>query len=275
VIGSFDSPSRLLPSAAHQRQVQQSLPDTATLRTRMHEALADSPFRDDAFATFFDDVEASRALAPLTPDALQGTPLADRLGAVLLQKPGEAIAMVTLSDVKDPVRLAAWAGSKGNDVLLLDLKSLAESLIARYRTLALAALGFALVVIAVVMVVQLRWRATLAVLLPVLATLAATVAVLNLGGIQLTLFHVVSLILVGGLSFDYGLFFNRSEATDDGALRTRYSVMVCWVSTLGAFALLMLSRMPVLQALGSTVTLGVTLGFVLSLLARHAEADAK
>jgi predicted exporter len=47
--------------------------------------------------------------------------------------------------------------------------------------------------------------------------------------------------------------------------------MVCWVSTLGAFALLMLSSMPVLQALGSTVALGVTLGFVLSLLARHAE----
>ena len=41
------------------------------------------------------------------------------------------------------------------------------------------------------------------------------------------------------------------------------------------FALLMLSRMPVLQALGSTVALGVTLGFVLSLLARRTELDAK
>ena len=59
----------------------------------------------------------------------------------------------------------------------------------------------------------------------------------------------LSLILVGELSFDYGLFFNRSKATGDDALRTRYSVMVCSVSTLGAFALLMLSRMPVLEAL--------------------------
>ncbi len=275
VVGSYESPSRLLPSVLHQQQVQKGLPAADTLRSRMHDALAGSAFREDAFATFFADIEGSRTLAPLTPAALSGTGLADRLGAVLLQKPDEATALVTLSDVKDPVRLAAWAASKGNDVLLLDLKSLAESLIARYRTLALAALGFALVVIGLVMVVQLRWRATLAVLLPVLATLAATVALLNLGGIQLTLFHVVSLILVGGLSFDYGLFFNRSEATDDGALRTRYSVMVCWISTLGAFALLMLSRMPVLQALGSTVALGVTLGFMLSLLARHAEPEAK
>jgi predicted exporter len=274
VIGSYESPSRLLPSVARQLQVQKDLPDTDTLRSRMHDALVGSPFREDSFATFFADVDASRTLAPLTPDALKGTALADRLAAVLLQKPGEATALVTLSDVRDPARLAEWVQSKGGDVLLLDLKTLAESLIARYRTLALAALGFALVVIGVLMLVQLRWRATLAVLLPVLATLAGTVAVLNLSGVPLTLFHVVSLILVGGLSFDYGLFFNRSEATDDDAQRTRYSVMVCWVSTLGAFALLMLSSMPVLQALGSTVSLGVTLGFVLSLLARHAEMKA-
>ena len=273
-VGSFDSPSRLLPSVAHQRQVQQVLPDNESLRTRLHDALQGSPFREEAFATFLADVESSRTLEPLTPTALEGTALADRLDAVLLQKPAEAIALVTLNDVKDPGRIAEWARSQGNDVLLLDLKSLAESLIARYRTLALAALGLALVVIGVMMVIQLRWRATLAVLLPVVATLAGTVALLNVAGVPLTLFHVVSLILVGGLSFDYGLFFNRSEATGDDALRTRYSVMVCWVSTLGAFALLMVSSMPVLRALGSTVALGVSLGFVLSLLARRPEPEA-
>lgn len=273
-LGSFESPSRLLPSVARQRRIQQMLPGTDTLGARLHDALEGSPFREEAFAPFLTDVASSRSLAPLTPADLKGTALADRLDAVLLQKPGEAIALVTLGDVKDPARIAGWARSKGDDVLLLDLKTLAESLIERYRTLALAALGFALAVIGIVMVVQLRWRATLAVLLPVLATLAATVALLNLSGVPLTLFHVVSLILVGGLSFDYGLFFNRSEATDDDALRTRYSVMVCWVSTLGAFALLLLSSMPVLRALGSTVALGVSLGFVLSLLARRAEPDA-
>ncbi|MEY4932543.1 MAG: hypothetical protein RLZZ403_863 [Pseudomonadota bacterium] len=275
VIGSFDSPSRLLPSMARQRQVQQGLPTADTLRRQMEVALKESAFREDAFTDFYSDVEASRTLVPLAPAQLEGTALADRLGAVLLQRPGEAIALVTLSDVKEPAQLAAWARSQGADVLMLDLKTLAESLIARYRTLALAALGFALVVIGVVLVVQLRWRATLAVMLPVLATLTATVAVLNVAGVPLTLFHVVSLILVGGLSFDYGLFFNRSEATGDDALRTRYSVMVCWVSTLGAFALLMLSRMPVLEALGSTVALGVTLGFLLSFLARKAEARSR
>lgn len=275
VIGGFDSPSRLLPSMARQRQLQQGLPTTEVLRQQMEVALKDSAFREDAFTDFYTEVEASRALAPLAPAQLEGTALADRLGAVLLQRPQEAIALVTLSDVKEPAQLQAWARGQGAGVLLLDLKTLAESLIARYRTLALAALGFALVVIGVVMVVQLRWRATLAVLLPVLATLSATVAVLNVAGVPLTLFHVVSLILVGGLSFDYGLFFNRSEATGDDALRTRYSVMVCWVSTLGAFALLMLSRMPVLQALGSTVALGVTLGFLLSFLARQPEAASR
>lgn len=271
VVGGFDSPSRLLPSVARQQARQQALPDEPTLRSSLGTALEGSIFREDAFEPFIRDVQDSRTLAPVMPADLAGTAMSDRLGAVLLARPGETLGLITLSGVKDPARLAEWALDQGNDVLLLDLKSLAESLIARYRTLALGALGLALVVIGAVMIWQLRWKATLAVLLPVLATLTTTVAVLNLAGVSLTLFHVVSLILVGGLSFDYGLFFNRSESTDDDALRTRYSVMVCWVSTTGAFALLMASSMPVLNALGSTVTLGVTLGFSLSLLSRSVE----
>ncbi len=273
VIGGFESPSRLLPSVRRQQQTQSQLPAAAQLRQQLQAALTELPFREDAFEAFIGDVDASRQLSPLTPEALKGTPLADRLNAVLLTKPDEAIALVTLTDVRDAGRLADWAHAAGTDIVVLDLKTIAENLIARYRTLALAALAFALVVIAGVMLVQLRWRATLSVLLPVLATLAATVSLLNLAGIPLTLFHVVSLLLVGGLSFDYGLFFNRSESTSNHALRTRYSVMVCWVSTLGAFALLLLSQMPVLRAIGFTVSLGVTLGFVLALLARHTDTQ--
>ncbi len=271
-IGSFESPSRLLPSIHRQKETQARLPEARDLRQNLQKALSATPFRDDAFTDFLSDVEASRSLEPLTLESLQGSPLSDRLAAVLLQTPGEAVALVTLSDVKDPDRLRAWATAAGEDVLLLDLKTIAEQLVERYRSFALGALGIALVVIAIVMLIQLRWRAAFAVLLPVLATLAGTVAIIKLAGVQLTLFHVVSLLLVGGLSFDYGLFFNRSEATSEDALRTRYSVMVCWVSTIGAFALLMLSQMPVLRAIGSTVSLGITLGFVLALLARHNDA---
>lgn len=269
IIGGFDSPSRLLPSVQQQLAVREALPSASQLGAALQAATAGTPFREDAFAAFGEDLEASRQLAPLVPEALQGTALGDRLDAVLLQREEDALALITLSDVRDPERLAAWTRAAGADVLLLDLTSTAEQLVERYRTQALIALAVALLVIAGVMLLQLRWRAALAVVLPVVATLAATVAILHLAGHALTLFHIVSLLLVGGLSFDYGLFFNRSEATSAHALRTRYSVMVCWVSTTGAFALLMLSATPVLQAIGGTVSLGVTIGFLLALLARR------
>jgi len=124
------------------------------------------------------------------------------------------------------------------------------------------------------MLASLSWRAMLAVLLPVVATLLTMVALFNALGTPLNLFHIVSLLLVGGLCFDYGLFFNRSEHTDEESLRTRFAVMVCWLSTTGSFALLLVSHLPVLRAIGSTVAGGVTVGFFLALLARHSEDDA-
>jgi predicted exporter len=199
--------------------------------------------------------------------------LADRLAAVLIDNTDETLALVTLNEVRDASRLGAWVQGAAQDVLLLDLSGTAEALVARYRNQALFALGLALAVIAVLMLWQLKWRTAVAVVLPVLATLAASVAVLHWTGAALTLFHVVALLLVGGLSFDYGLFFNRREASSREALQTRYAVTVCWLSTAGAFALLMLSAMPVLEAIGTTVTLGVTLGFVLALLGRESTLE--
>ena len=85
-----------------------------------------------------------------------------------------------------------------------------------------------------------------------------------------TLFHLVALILAAGLGLDYALFFDH--AGDDRAeqLRTLHAVIVCSLTTLLVFALLALSSIPVLRAIGSTVALGVVCNFVLALLiARH------
>ncbi len=271
VIGSYQQPGILLPSEQLQLARRAQLPDAMRLQQQLDQALASLPFRADAFGDFLTDVEASRTLTPLRVADLAGTPLADRLGATLFDTGEESIALITLSDAQNTQALAAWTVAQGNDVLLLDLKAVSEQLVERFRARAMLALGAALALIAALMLWQLSRRAALAVLLPVLATLLLEVAILNALGISLTLFHVVSLLLVAGLCFDYGLFFNRSEANDEEALRTRFSVMACWLSTTGSFGLLLISQLPVLRAIGYTVSLGVTLGFCIALLARHDE----
>ena len=59
-----------------------------------------------------------------------------------------------------------------------------------------------------------------------------------------------------------------TAAGDDRAeqLRTLHAVIVCSLTTLLVFALLGLSSIPVLRAIGVTVTLGVLFNFVLGLL---------
>lgn len=268
VLDSFEQPSSLLPSVAAQQARQAALPETGALSQQLTAALAGLPFRSDAFDAFVTDVQRTRTLAPLTADALTGTPLAERFNATVFNTGSETVALITLSHVQQLAQLQQWTAAAGNDVLLLDLKGISEQLVERFRTRALIALGLALVVIAVLMLWQLTPAAAMAVLLPVIATLLAEVALFNVMGVSLTLFHIVSLLLVGGLCFDYGLFFNRSEHSDSESLRTRFAVMACWLSTTGAFALLLMSQLPVLRAIGSTVALGVTLGFMIALFAR-------
>ena len=90
------------------------------------------------------------------------------------------------------------------------------------------------------------------------------IMLLNLLGHKLSLFHLISLLLVLGICLDYSLFFNRESSTTRDASQTLIGITVCMVSTLAVFGLLALSDIPVLAAIGSTVAMGVALGYILS-----------
>jgi predicted exporter len=114
------------------------------------------------------------------------------------------------------------------------------------------------------------WR----VLLPMALTTLAILAILHGCGIALSLFHLIALVLAAGLGLDYALFFEH--AADDAAdqARTLHAVLVCSLSTLMVFALLATSSLPVLRAIGLTVTLGVIGNFVLALILTRADRGA-
>ena len=92
------------------------------------------------------------------------------------------------------------------------------------------------------------------------------VAVLRVFGVELNLFHLVALILAAGLGLDYALFFDHAGEDQADQLRTLHALIVCSLMTLLVFALLGLSSIPVLRAIGTTVTLGVVCNFLLGLL---------
>ena len=268
--GALDAaelPSRYLPSIATQRARQQKLPAPATLATALADASRDLPFRDGLFAPFLADVETARSLPLLTPDAFARSPLGTRLASMLVERDDGWLGLATLSGVHDAGALVAFAESTHGSVRLLDLKGASESLVIAYRERILRALGLALVLLGATVVIALRsWRRAWHVLAPMsLATLLVLV-VERVGGISLSLFHLVALTLAAGLGLHYALFFERPVADAAEARRTLHATLVCVLSALLVFGMQAWSSLPVLRAIGRTVALGVGFHFCLSIL---------
>jgi predicted exporter len=268
-IAGYDSVARTLPSAATQRARQAALPAPDVLRAALDAAVAATPFRSDAFEDFVADVERARTAAPLGVRDLSGTPLATRVGGLLLEHDDHATALVSMTGLDDPAAVARAVHAPG--IELLDLKTASESLVVAYRERVLYALGIAALLLAATVWLALRTpRRALRVLLPMALTTLLILAVLRACGVELTLFHLVALILAAGLGLDYALFFEHAGDDYRDQLRTLHALIVCSLMTLLVFFLLALSSIPVLRAIGLTVTLGVIGNFVLALLiARH------
>jgi len=163
--------------------------------------------------------------------------------------------------------LRAFAAGAGSDVRLLDTKGESEALVAAQRTRMLWTLLVASLLLVGVIAIALRSRSrVLRVLAPMALTTVIVLAVLRASGVSLNLFHLIALILAAGLGLDYALFFEHASADRAEQRRTLHAVLVCSLSTLMVFALLMISDVPVLRAIGVTVTLGVVFNFALALL---------
>jgi predicted exporter len=265
-LDSFDPPHRYLPSTERQRMRQAQLPDDATLQSMLDEATRDLPFRDGLFAPFRADIATARSAPLLDAALLADTPLGARLDSLLPRTGARPTALIGLGGLHDAPAVAALAATRAG-VHLLDLKSASEALASRYRSRVLWALAAAALMLVGALSLALRRVGRVQrVLLPMLLATVFSVALLHAAGVGFTLFHLVSLILAAGLGLDYALFFER--AGHDGAeqRRTLHAVLVCAASTVIVFGLLASSGIPVLRAIGLTVTVGVLLQFTLALL---------
>ena len=136
-----------------------------------------------------------------------------------------------------------------------------------YRERILHAFAIAIVLLVITVFIAFRdihraWH----VLAPMTLATILVLAVLRAGGTSLSLFHLVALTLAAGLGLHYALFFERTTPDAAEARRTLHATLVCVISALLVFALLAWSSLPVLRAIGLTVSLGVGFHFCLSIL---------
>jgi len=252
----------VLPSEKVQRQRQSALPDSTTLQSALERAARGLPFRSDIFQPFLNDVAAARQAPLLGRLDLKGTGLALKADTLLLQRRGEWVALLPLRGVRDAGELAGTAASI-EGAQLLDLKQEADSLYRGYRVQATLFALLGAIAIALLLLLTLRSvKRALDVLVPLIAAVAVTCAVFTIGDRQLTMFHLIGLLLVVGVGSNYSLFFERETLVRTDRELTVVSVVLCNFSTIVGFGLLSWARAPVLSAIGGTVALGAFLSLV-------------
>lgn len=263
ILTDIKLPSDYLPSQHKQRLRQRSLPDSEQLSENLQQGIGETPFRDTAFEPFINDIQKSRAYAPLTYSQALETDLKPRLESMIRQGPTDWFGLIPLHMEGDSESIATYLNKALPDVRYLNLRSEISGLVGDFREQILQriALGGLLMLL-------LLWyglgslKAALNTLIPIAVAILTTVGVLHLSGEPLNLFHLISLMLVLGIGMDYSLFFSRHEQREGGELLTLHALSVCALSTAGVFAILASSSIPVLHAIGQTVAIGVAMSYL-------------
>ena len=285
VIGGFDSPAHYLPSAATQHNRRNSIPPAAELRDRLQKAVEGLPVSAERLQPFLADAEAARTQPLLTRQDLADTSLASGFDALLTRGRTGWIALLPLrasmqhpAYIDDrPVRKAVEEAAPGHAVLL-DVKGEADTLYSTYLSEAvhLSLAGFAAIVILLLMTLRSPVR-VIRVVTPLALAVLVVAGGFALVGRQLTILHVIGMLLIVAVGSNYALFFDRraTDAHPGSVPLTLASLIVANVATVLSFGILAFSTVPVLSALGSTVAPGALLALIFSaLLARHVPAAA-
>ena len=272
VIGGFDSPANYLPSLATQAARRSSLPDLPTLRENLRLGTAGLALNREQLTPFINDVEAARSGALIMPQDLRDTSLAAGFGALILHQSDHWNALLPLHSADPaapdidltPVK-SALAAANSRDAQLLDLKMESDALYASYlrQAIRLSLAGLTTIVVLLGWVLRSATR-VLRVLAPLILAVLTVAAGLAVCGQQLTILHLVGMLLIVAVGSNYALFFDAHRPADgsDTAPLTLASLGIANISTVAAFGLLSFSQVPVLEALGTTVAPGAFLALL-------------
>ncbi|WP_341503735.1 hypothetical protein [Gallaecimonas sp. GXIMD4217] len=197
----------------------------------------------------------------LTLDAWLAAETGDPRKALYLPQDGGLASAVLLVGLTDPGRAALQA--LPDHAWLASPAAQATQVFNHYRDQAIRLLLGALVVLAALLWLWLgphrAWRVGAVAFLALVAGLAMP----GLLGQPLNLVHVLALVLLLGLSLDYGVFFSTAEEAPE---QTLLAVMLSSASSMLAFGLLIMSATPVLSGFGAVVATGLCVAVLASAL---------
>jgi predicted exporter len=279
VIGGFESPTDYLPSMALQESRRSSLPGAPVLRANLRQAIDGLPLRADRLQPFLEDVEATRHAPLVTARDLAETSLNAGFEALILHQKDRWNALLPLrgaavgSEIDRARVAAALNDSQVEGARVLDLKRESDALYEGYLAEAIRFSLAGLLALTVLLLIALRSPRRVALVLAPLVLAVLTVAAgLAILGVQLSILHLVGMLLIVAVGSNYALFFDRQAHAPDGDSEalTLASLVIANASTVIGFGLLSFSQVPVLVALGTTVAPGAFLALLFAAIGFYA-----
>jgi predicted exporter len=274
VIAGFNSPATVLPSMALQLERQAALPDASQAAPRLRQALEGLPVRAERLDAFLADLQTARQRPPLLRKDLDGTAAGMLVDSTLVRRATDFLVLMPLRPMIDgplagniplDVVHAALRAHGLDNATVIDMVEESSSLFDGYRHEALWLSGVGVLLILILLMASLRsWVRTLRVVAPLVCAVTCVTAALLLHGTTLTILHLVGLLLVVAIGTNYALFFDRGAQTGivHDRQQTQVSLLIANLTAVGSFGLLGLSDVPVLVAIGSTVSAGTFLALV-------------
>lgn len=266
-IVGYDSPARYLPSLATQAQRQASLPDAATLHSRLVQATEDGPLPAARLQDFERDLVLARAAPPLLAAEVRAGPMAPVLDALLLRDAQQQwTALLPVYGAAQPLDLPALRGQLSGmpGVQVLAFKQELDQLYADYLGEARLHASLGAVAVLLLLAGWLRSARRLArVILPLVLTVLLCLAGFQVLGVPLGVLHLVGLLLVVAVGSNYALFFD-ALVIETPSEDTLASLLLANLTTVVSFGLIASSDIPALSAIGRVVAPGVLLALLLS-----------
>lgn len=197
---------------------------------------------------------------PLNPEKVLASSVRHILSGQLLQGQQGVSFAIWLGDhdaVKLSEGLQGLAGTR-----YFSQKDQLDHLAAQYRDRSLRMLAIGIVIMALFIWLQQRnLRRMLLTLVPALAAVLFIFATWAVIGEEISFLHVIGLLLAISLCVDYGIFFMDNRGRDSNV--TYHAIASSTLTTLASFGAMGLGKTPTLPILALSVSLGVTVGFLL------------
>lgn len=260
IIANFKLSSDILPSKKLQKLYQSLLPDEQELKQNIQIVSQDLGFKNQVFDDFVQAVILSKKHNLLDEVEMSKIFPKSGLESMLFTQNKRWYSLVSV-DILDQQKFAIWL--KNTEFEYLSAQKISNNLMANYFSVAYQRILLILLLISLLVLWQMRSNIDrIWLLVPIFSGVVMTLLVQVLLGHNITIFHLLALLLVIGMGFDYGLFFNQSCSNKRDLTNTNYAIFISAITTISVFGALGFSEVVILSGMGQIIAVGVLTCFI-------------